>query len=919
MSVRGRDAECAVMDGVISDVRLGQGRALLIRGEAGIGKTTLLQYLVGSASKMTVVRAAGVESEMELAYAGLHQLCAPLLDRLETLPGPQRDALQVVFGRSSGEPPDRFMVGLGTLSLFSAVAEEHPLLCVVDDAQWLDQVSAQTLAFVAHRLQREPVAIAFAAREVRDALQHLPELELQGLADGDARALLASVLRSKLDERIGDRIIVETGGNPLALIELPQGLTATELAGGFGLTGERDLTGQIEQSFVRRLEALPEETRQLLVLAAAEPTGDPLLLWRAARGLGIAPAAAGAAEADGWLAIDTQVTFRHPLVRSAVYQSASFDDRRAAHLALAEATDHAADPDRRAWHLATAATGPDEQAAAELERSADRAQARGGLAAAAAFLRRAASLSSDSSRRAGRMLAAASATRDAGGLDDALRLLDALQTDALDSLGQARAMKLRGQLAFDQLRCGDAARLLGTAAGMLEPLDADLARMTHLDALGAAMWVGDRDGPGGIRDVAQAALDARAPQGPPAASDVLLDGFALLLTQGYTAAAPSLRRALELVRGPDPASPAPHPWLWFTGAGNALILAQELWDAESWRVLSAHAERFLRDTGALRRLQFALNMLAWVHVVEGDLSRADLLLEEGRVIAEATGNPPIRYTELLIAAWRGEDARVTELSEATSREASERGLSRFADFAAYGRAVLYNGFARHAEARELARSAFDRDHPGLGPFLVPELAEAAARTGDTASLSFALDWLAERTGPTPSDWSLGVEARIRALLSTDETADAFYRASIEHLQRTRIRTELARANLLYGEWLRRQGRRGDARGQLRRAYELFADMGMGALAERTERELQATGETLRKRSTETRDDLTAQERQIADLADDGLSNAEIGARLFLSPRTVEWHLRKVFMKLGIHSRRELARALPRSESEPATV
>jgi ATP/maltotriose-dependent transcriptional regulator MalT len=491
-----------------------------------------------------------------------------------------------------------------------------------------------------------------------------------------------------------------------------------------------------------------------------------------------------------------------------------------------------------------------------------------------------------------------------------------VQPAALDDLGAARLVRLRGQIAFDQLRCGDAAHLLTRAARMLEPLDAGLARMTHLDALGAAMWVGERDGPAGIREVARAALAAPVPPGRSGASDLLLDGFGRLVTEGYAAAGPSLRRALELMHAPEPEADDQHPWLRFAAAaGNAIIAAQELWDAEAWGVLSARQEQFVRDTGALRRLQFVLNMRAWVHVAEGDLTRAALSLDEARTIAEATGNPPFAATELILAAARGESQHATELIEAMAREASARALMRFGDFAAYGRGVLYNGQSRHAEALEAIRSAVERDHAGYGPFLVPELVEAAARTGDAASLSFAREWLTNRTAATPSDWSAGIETRLRALVSDGETADAFYRRSIDHLRRTRLRPELARAHLIYGEWLRRQARRSDARGELRKAHQLFTDMGMAAFAERARIELVATGEKVRKRSAETRDELTAQEEQIAVLARDGLSSREIGARLFLSPRTVEWHLGHVFRKLGIRSRRELSRALPTADSE----
>ena len=436
--LRGRASECALLDDLVSAIRRGESRSLVLRGEAGIGKTALLEYLIASASDLTVVRAVGVQSDMELAFASLHQLCGPLLDRLERLPAPQRQAMEIVFGLSAGGAPDRFLVGLAVLSLFSEVAEQRPLLCVVDDAQWLDQASALTLAFVARRLLAEPVGLVFAAREPGEELRHVPELEVHGVRNGDARALLSSAVRFKLDERVRDRIIAETRGNPLALLELPRGLTATQLAGGFGLLGAQALTGRIEESFVRRLEALSDDARRLLLVAAAEPVGDPLLLWRAAERLGIRPAAAEAAEADGLLAIGERVTFRHPLVRSAVYRSAAVEDRRAVHLALAEATDREADPDRRAWHLAAAAAGPDEQVALELERSAGRAQARGGLAAAAAFLQRAVALTQDPAKRADRALAAAQASLQAGAFDAALGLVATAEAGPLDEFQRAR-------------------------------------------------------------------------------------------------------------------------------------------------------------------------------------------------------------------------------------------------------------------------------------------------------------------------------------------------------------------------------------------------------------------------------------------------------------------------------------------------
>jgi DNA-binding CsgD family transcriptional regulator len=911
----GRANERDALDRVLGRVRGGQSAVLVIRGEAGVGKTALLHHCARQASGFRVARVAGVESEMELPFAGLHQLCAPMLERLGALPEPQQAALGVALGLASGAAPDRFLVALAALSLLAEVAAERPLLCLVDDAHWLDAVSGQVLGFVARRLLAESMAIVFAVREPSDEreLVGLPELVLQGLPEEDARALLATVLPGRIDESVRDRLVAETRGNALAILELPRALAAANVPGGFELDGARASPGHIEESFLRRLEALPHDARMLLLVAAAEPADDPLLVWRAAEELGIASAQAAAEPAQGLLAIGERVRFRHPLVRSAVYRSATPQDRRLVHLALANATDARVDPDRRAWHMAQATTAPDERVAAELQRSAARAQARGGLGAAAAFQERAATLSPEPSRRAARMLAAATAKRDAGALDAALRLLGAVDPESLDELGRARVAMLHGQIAFDQFRSDEAARYLADAAGRLEPMAAGLARKTHLEALGAAMWTGERDGPAGTRTIAQAALRAPPPQGAPAATDALLDGCALLLTEGHVAAAASLRQARELLLAPQPATDDHAHWLWFAVAGNAITVVQELWDADAWRALTARHEQFARDRGALVQLQFALDMGAWVHALAGDLTRSAQALEEERRIAEATGNRSISSTEMVVAAWRGQEEKAARLIDATMREAPQRG--RVAGFAAYASATLHNGLGRHAEARDAARCAFEPDHLGFGPFVVPELAEAAARTGDDALLASVHAWLTERTRVTRTPWSLGTEARVRALMSEGETAERAYRDALHRLGATRLRPELARAHLLYGEWLRREGRRVDARAQLRAAHEILAAVGMEAFAERARRELLATGEKVRRRAFDQRDELTGQERQIAALARDGLSNPEIGARLFLSSRTVEWHLGKVFAKLGIASRMDLRDALPDAHQE----
>src|SRR3954454_4727117 len=914
--LRGRRDECAVIDRLLHGAVDGRSGVLLVRGEAGVGKTALLEYAIGWASDLTVLRAVGVESEMELPFAALHQLCAPMLDRLERLPSPQRDALRTTFGLSAGAAPDRFLVGLATLSLLAEVAEERALLCVVDDGQWLDHASVQALAFAARRLLAEHVVMLFAAREPSDELTGPPELVVEGLRDADARAILGSVIPGRLDERVTDQLVAEAGGNPLALLELPRELSAARLAGGFGLPGAVSLSGRIEESFLQRLEVLPEGTRRLLLLAAAEPTGDPALLWRAAERLGVTrpgvrPAGGGGgvaiAESAGLIEIDAGARFRHPLVRSAVYRAATPQERRQVHRALADATDAQVDPDRHAWHLAEAASGPDEDVAAELERAAGRAQARGGLASTAAFLERAARLTPDPSRRGERLLAAAGAKRDAGALEAALGLLEAVEAGPLDELGSARVELLRARIALEQLRADDAGRLLVMAARRLEPLDPELSRETYLDALGAGM-VNDVEVAGGARAIAAAVRAAPSGPDPSRPIDVLLDGFATRLTDGYAAAAPTLARALELLVAMDVSNEDAGGWLTCAGSRASAIVAVELWDAEAWHLVASRRVQFARDTGALVHLQFALSFLARSCLLAGEVTAATLMIDEARLLAETTGTPAFVNAPMILAAWRGQEARASELIEATSGEAAARGWSTNA----YARSVLYNGLGRHDAARDAALEAFQLDPIAHAPFALPELAEAASRVGDRALLESALEWLSERTGAISSEWALGVETRVRALLSEGELADSLYREAIAHLAGPRVRLELARTHLLYGEWLRRERRRLDARRQLRTALEMLSSMGTEAFARRAERELAATAERARRRSVETREDLTAQEIQVARLASDGLSNPEIGARLFISPHTVAYHLRKVFSKLVITSRGQLHRVLPDS-------
>jgi tetratricopeptide (TPR) repeat protein len=869
-----REAERAAVDSLLGDLQSGLGRALLVRGEAGVGKSALLDYTIQAAAGMRVARAVGVESEMELAFASLHLLCAPLLDRLEDLPGPQRDALGVAFGLREGAAPNRFLVGLAVLTLLAEVAEERPLLCVVDDAQWLDRASAEVLTFAARRLLAEPVGLVFAAREPCEQFGGLAELEVRGLPDQHARTLLDSVVRFRLDEQVRDRILAETAGNPLALLELPRGMGPTELAGGFGLVGAQPVAARIEQGFRRRIEALPADTRSLMLVAAAEPAGDPALVWRAAGQLGIPASAADAAQADGLLEAGTRVRFRHPLVRSAVYSSASLEDRRAAHRALAEMTYRDRDPDRRAWHLAAAAPGPEAQVAAELERSAGRAQARGGMAAAAAFLRRAAELTSEPARRSERALAAGQASLQAGGLDAAAELLAMATAGPLDELQHALADLLRGQIAFASGGGSDAPSLLAKAARQLEPLDAALARQTYLDAWVAGRFAGRFAGAGDLHEVSWAARSAPPPAGAPQPSDLLLDGLALLVTEGRAEAAPLLRRVVRVFAEDKITVEENLRWSFL-----AVIAARIVWDEERWHTIAGRQLQLCREAGSLAQMAISVNALAILTAWRGDFAETASLVAEAEAIAAATGTRFAPYGGLVLAGFRGTEAEAVPLIEEASTAARAAGQGLGVQFSQWVAAVLYNGLGRYETALSRAQQASEQA-PELQESIwaLPELIEAASRTGQTRLAADALDRLAEAVSIGQNDWGRGIYARCQALLSHGKDAEGWYRQAADQLSRTHLRPELARAHLLYGEWLRRKRRRTEARAQLRTAHDMFDAIGMQAFAERARRELRATGETIRTRTADTHGELTPQEAQIARLARDGLSNPEIASR-----------------------------------------
>jgi DNA-binding CsgD family transcriptional regulator len=907
----GRTGEMEILGRLIANVRDGQSAVLVVRGESGIGKTELLRHLTAEASGFAVARVMGVESEMELPFAGLHQLCAPMLGRLGSLPEPQRRGLSVAFGLASGDSPDLFLVALAVLSLMAETSEEKPMLCVVDDAQWLDQASAQVLGIVGRRLMADSIALVFAVRTPApgdsspDHLTGLPELPLGGLDEQSARALLATVISGPLDESVRARVLAEAHGHPLALLELYRGRSVADLAGGFAVPDAGDLPSRIEDQYAVRLGELPDAVQRLVLLAAADPVGDPALIFRAARELGLDTRTMNLATAADLLEFGANVRFRHPLVRSAVYRAASAEERRAAHGALAAATDPLADPDRRAWHRAHAMAGPDEAVAEELINSASRALRRGGVAAAAAFWERAVALTPDPGERVSRALAAAEAKYAAGDFKAAQALLAAAEVGPLGELSEARVQRMRAQIAFALRRGGDAPPLILRAAQRLQSLDAELARRTYLEALVAAIYAGRLAQGQDVRQVARAARSAtRGPSGSELLphSQLLIYGLAVRLADGYLAAAPTLKEALRY-------RAQPYQLDWLSVSYN--LVAMDLWDDEAWFEHAVGQVRLARANGTLSWLPFALDYLAEFHIQAGELSKAAALLMERERLDPGTREATLPYVPLLLAAWRGNAPTAAGLAEEMARGASDRGEGAALTYSDYAQAVLCNGLGSYGPAAEAASRASAADEIVISPWALYELVEGAARSGQQERACVAADQLSQLALASASNWARGAAARSRALVSGGRAAEEEYREAIELLGSTRMATHLARARLVYGEWLRRENRRVDARVQLRSAYDALASMGAGAFAERARRELQATGETARKRRDDTRADLTPQEEEIVQLARKGRTNQEIGAQLFIGARTVEWHLHKVFAKLDISSRLDLDQALRR--------
>ena len=896
-----RETELEAVEGLLAAARGGSSAVLVLRGGPGVGKTMLLEHAIGRASGLRVGRVGGVDSEFDLPYAALHQLLAPFLEEIEALPGPQRDSLASTLGLIEVERSDRFLTALGVLTLLSNAAQDTGLLCAVDDAEWLDEASAQVLSFLARRLVSEGIAMLFtfgAAHPTSVALAPFRELNFEGLSQVASRELLDRKVEGTLDSGVRDRLVIEAEGNPLALIELAQLLTAEQLAGLAPLPKALPLGDRLEQGLMRNVRGLSSDARSILVLVATERSGDPGLLRRAADGLGLSQTAID--DAESVLRLGAQITFRHGFVRSAVYALASETTRRDAHLALAEAMDPDADEDRIAWHRAAASVDADETVAADLEASARKARDRGGQVAAAAVLELAAELTPDPSRRAARLLVAADADLAAGALSKADTLLSQLTPKLLDDEQRAEAQRLRGTLALARGDKGSSSTLLIEAARVLAPFDLRKARDTCLDALATAMFAGRLASDRGMREAVECARSMPEPTQTTAA-DVLLDAFATLVDEGSAAAAPVLRRGVGLAGESGD----------LRAIGPAFQAAFELWDDEALHTLAQRRVDLARGSGAFVALPNALNQLGAYEVLVGRFDAAEACFEEADEISAATGYAGILgktgVGPLILAAWRGEDARTRALAEVCSRDGTARGFGTFVGFAQSALGVLELGLGRYHEAMIAVQDA------SLDQILVtrtlPDLVEAAVRCGEEQLATQAAGELAESTTASGTDWALGVLARSQALLVAGREAEGLYREAIGRLQRSRARTQLARARLVYGEWLRRERRRRDAREELRAASQLFESMGALAFADRAQSELAATGERVHRRTPETLELLTPQERRIATLVSEGAPNAEVAAQLFISSRTVEYHLAKIFRKLRISSRSELARSL----------
>lgn len=897
----GRHREQEQLTRLLTDERSGRSATLVLRGDPGVGKTSLLDYLTARAPDFRVLRIRGSESEMELTYAGLHQLCTPLLNRIDDLPAPQRRALQVALGLADGEPPDRLIVGLAVLTLLSEVSSERATLVVIDDAQWVDAESLHALAFVARRVEADPIVIVFAACQRREdrILNDLNEVQVRGLDDDDARALLTKTMPVRLDDQVRENILAEARGNPLALLELHRVFSPAELAGGFGLANADQLTSRLRRGFDRRLADLPPPATMLLLVAAADPTGDPRWLARAADYLGLPEHAADPAVDADLIAIDTRVSFRHPMIRSVVYRSATTSNRRRAHQALAAVVDGPAAAEHRAWHLGHAASGPDEDLAAQLESAAAQARKRGGVAAAAAFLEFASTLTPDPQVRVERALAAAQAKLDTGAPRSAAALLVDARRMTDDDLTTTRIDHLRAQATG---RPADAVPLLMRNAERLSEIDPDRSRENAFDALAAAIQAGRMSSTEtSPRTVADRIRTLIGPVGSQRPVDVLLCGLLARILDGEVDGATALKRALQEFLRFDAADLAAPRYY-----DMATRICLELFDFDAFEALAVRQHELLSREGALAMLPFALGTLAVAEIFSGRLTDAAAHLAEGEAIATAISGPHVRHSTALLTAFQGQEKGTREIVATITEDAANvHGQGFSVGSALFASAVLYNSLGQYAEALDCCRAALEHEDLAVSGFVLVEMVEAASRCGEPVAAGEALTRLVERAEAGGTTTARGLAAGARALLADETAAEAHYRSAIEFLESGTAVVYLARTNLLYGEWLRRQGRRVDARTALRRAEDMFTAMGAEAFTERCRRELEASGENLRRRDGSPAVELTGQESHIARLAQDGRTNSEIAAQLFISARTVEWHMSKIFSKLGVTSRKEL--------------